>query len=96
MRGYSTSFSLASSALPGRIRAHIEAVYAMVRVADELVDGAWEGADPAAIREELDRFESVIAGAVASGFSTDLVAHAFAQTARHTGIGPAQWEPFFA
>ena len=96
MRSYSTSFSLATSALPGRIRAHIEAVYAMVRVADELVDGAWEGADPADLHVELDRFETVIARAVQTGFSTDLVAHAFALTSRRTGIGPAQWEPFFA
>lgn len=96
MRSYSTSFTLASSALPRRIRTHIDAVYAMVRVADEVVDGAWQTAAPQDVIGELDRFEQVIAQAVECGFSTDLVAHAFAASARATGIGPAQWEPFFA
>lgn len=96
MRSYSTSFTLASSTLPRRIRAHIDAVYAMVRVADEVVDGAWPGASPEETLEELERFEKVIAQAVERGFSTDLIAHAFAASARATGIGPAQWEPFFA
>lgn len=96
LRSYSTSFALASSALPRRIRTHIEAVYAMVRVADELVDGAWATGSPEAVRQELDRFEAVIARSAADGFSTDLVAHAFGVTARKTGIGPRQWEPFFA
>lgn len=96
MRGYSTSFTLASSALPRRIRTHIDAVYGMVRVADEVVDGAWQGATPEGTLTELDRFERVIAQAVERGFSSDLIAHAFAASARATGIGPAQWEPFFA
>lgn len=96
MRRYSTSFTLAAGALPRRIRTHIEAVYAMVRVADELVDGAWTTGSTADLHRELDRFESVIIAAVANGFSTDLIAHAFARTARATGIGPRQWEPFFA
>lgn len=96
MRSYSTSFALASSALPRRIRTHIEGVYAMVRVADELVDGAWATGAPEDVRRELDRFETVIAQAAEDGFSTDLVAHAFAVTARRAGIGPRQWEPFFA
>ena len=96
MRSYSTSFTLASSALPRRIRTHIDAVYAMVRVADEVVDGAWPGASPEETLDELARFEKVIAQAVERGFSTDLIAHAFAASARATGIGPAQWEPFFA
>lgn len=96
MRSHSTSFTLASSTLPRRIRTHIDAVYAMVRVADEVVDGAWPGASPKETLDELARFEKVIAQAVECGFSTDLVAHAFAASARATGIGPAQWEPFFA
>src|SRR5699024_250930 len=96
LRSYSTSFTLASSALPRRIRTHIEAVYAMVRVADELVDGAWAAGTPEAVRQELDRSETAIVRAAADGFSTDLVAHAFGVTARRTGIGPEQWEPFFA
>ncbi|WP_101652631.1 phytoene/squalene synthase family protein [Brevibacterium ihuae] len=93
---YSTSFSLAVRTLPGPVRAHIGSIYGMVRVADEIVDGAWDTADPAQARAELDRFEERIEAAVACGFSSDVIAHAFAHTARHTEIGPELWRPFFA
>lgn len=95
IKRYSSSFSLASSTLPRAVRTHIEAIYAMVRVADETVDGAWTGATPAQVRAELDAFESRIARAVETGFSSDLLAHAFARTARATGISSTQWGPFF-
>ena len=93
---YSTSFSLAVRTLPPPVRAHITSIYGMVRVADEIVDGAWDTADPAEARAELDRFEHRIEAAVAQGFSSDLIAHAFARAARDTGIGPDLWRPFFA
>ena len=40
MGQYSTSFSLATRLLRGRVRADIRHLYAVVRIADELVDGA--------------------------------------------------------
>ncbi|WP_051297346.1 phytoene/squalene synthase family protein [Brevibacterium album] len=96
IKRYSSSFSLASSVLPRAVRTHIEAVYAVVRVADEIVDGAWPEAPAAQVRAELDAFEERIAHAAETGFSSDLIAHAFARTARRTGISAAQWSPFFA
>lgn len=89
---YSTSFGLGTRLLPRAMRARIEDVYAMVRVADEIVD-TYRGADAGAL---LDDFESEVQGALERGFSTNLVAHAFGRTARAVGIGRAQTEPFFA
>ncbi|GAA2011789.1 phytoene/squalene synthase family protein [Brevibacterium samyangense] len=93
---YSTSFSLAARTLPRRVRMHIAAIYAVVRVADEIVDGAWPTASPEATAEALHDYRHRVARAVDAGFSTDPCVHAFALTARATGIGPAHWDPFFA
>ena len=39
IRRYSTSFGLASRLLDASVRQHVENIYALVRVADEIVDG---------------------------------------------------------
>jgi len=96
MREYSTSFSLATRLLPPHVRTHITSIYSLVRVADEVVDGAFPGASPEQKIAELDALESRVRDAHACGFSTDAYVHAFAWSARRVGIGPAQWEPFFA
>ena len=44
IHGYSTSFALATRLLPRQVRRDISSLYALVRVADEVVDGAAEGA----------------------------------------------------
>ncbi|MEU6247858.1 squalene/phytoene synthase family protein [Glycomyces sp. NPDC047010] len=95
---YSTSFGLACRLLGPRVRPHVRAVYALVRVADEVVDGpaAAAGLDPAATRHVLDDFEAHTLLAIDEGFSTNLVVHAFALTARECGIGPDLVRPFFA
>lgn len=94
---YSTSFSLATRLLSDRTRPHVRHVYALVRVADEIVDGpAGEaGVDAAGRRALLDDLEQETADAVARGFSTNLVVHAFARTARECGIGDDLTAPFF-
>ncbi len=89
---YSTSFGLGTRLLPRAMRRHIENVYAMVRVADEIVD-TYRGPDA---RELLDSFEREVDDAIARGFSTNLVAHAFGLTAAAVGIGREQTAPFFA
>ena len=98
IRSYSTSFGLASRLLTRGTRSRIEAVYALVRVADEIVDGvAASAAVPAAeIGAMLDALEAETEQALASGYSANLVVHAFALTARETGIGPELTAPFFA
>lgn len=91
LAGYSTSFGLGARLLGDRARRDIEAVYALVRIADEIVD-THRGPDAG---ELLDELEAQTARALATGYSTNLVVHAFARTARRTGIGARELDPFF-
>jgi 15-cis-phytoene synthase len=95
---YSTSFGLAARLLRRDHREHIRNVYALVRVADEIVDGpATEaGLEPALARTVLDELEQDTERAMAVGFSVNPVVHAFARTARETGFGAELTRPFFA
>lgn len=95
---YSTSFALACRLLGPRVRGQVRSVYALVRVADEIVDGAAEqaGLAPAVQRLVLDELEAETLTAIDRGFSTNLVVHAFATAARECGIGPELVHPFFA
>ncbi|MCW4466113.1 squalene/phytoene synthase family protein [Glutamicibacter sp. MNS18] len=95
---YSTSFSLACRLLGRTTRAHIANIYALVRLADEVVDGvASEAGLPAvAIAEALDRLEQETEAALRTGYSTNLVVHAFVCTARRHGITTELTAPFFA
>ncbi|MFH8250354.1 phytoene/squalene synthase family protein [Microbacterium sp. B2969] len=95
---YSTSFALACRMLGPRVRPHVRSVYALARIADEVVDGpaADAGLDAAAERFVLDELEAETLAAVERGFSANLVVHAFARTARECGIGADLIRPFFA
>ena len=96
---YSTSFGWATSLLPEGVRGQIKDIYAMVRVADEIVDGSAAGSNGAQkvnIRKQLDDLEGEIYAAMKVGFSTNLIVHAFALTAVEVGITKAMIEPFFA
>jgi phytoene/squalene synthetase len=97
IRRYSTSFGWASRLLPASMRDHIARVYALVRIADELVDGPAEaaGVDRETRGALLDDLESETERALRLGFSTNLIVHAFAATARTHGIGIELCEPFF-
>lgn len=96
MRRYSTSFSWATALLREPARCGIRALYALVRVADEIVDGAFEDAAVAERRALLDDLERTTEAALVTGRSTDLVVHAFAGTARRCGITTELTRPFFA
>jgi phytoene synthase len=98
IRRYSTSFGLASRLLSPAVRQHVENIYALVRLADEVVDGVAAEArlEAHAIRSQLDTLESETNEAMRCGFSTNLVVHAFALTARETGFGQELTAPFFA
>lgn len=95
---YSTSFGLATRLLAPPVRSRVRTVYALVRIADEIVDGAASGAglDVAAQRELLDDLELETENASRRGYSTNLVVHAFATTARLVGIDARLTAPFFA
>jgi phytoene/squalene synthetase len=97
IRRYSTSFGLASRLLEPGVRQHVENIYALVRVADEIVDGGVTeaGLDTAAAGRYLDEFEADTEQAIRTGYSTNLVVHAFARTARETGFGTELTKPFF-
>lgn len=94
---YSTSFGLAVRLLPQPVRGHIRDVYALVRLADEVVDGvaAASGLPPERIAAALDALEEDTYAAMASGYSTNLIVHAFALTARRVGIEREIVTPFF-
>ncbi|MEJ1922614.1 phytoene/squalene synthase family protein [Microbacterium sp. KHB019] len=98
IRRYSTSFGWASRLLPAAKREHIAHLYALVRLADELVDGPAEsvGVDTRTRGILLDELEADTARALTLGFSTNLVVHAFALTAREHGIDMELCRPFFA
>ena len=95
---YSTSFGLACRLLGPRPRPHVRNIYALARIADEIVDGpaAEAGLTPQAMSEVLDQLEQEVLDATNRGFSSNLVVHAFAGTARECGIGPELVAPFFA
>lgn len=89
---YSTSFGIGTRLLGEPMRGDIAAVYGLVRIADEIVD-THGGPDAGALLDELEQQTYVALG---TGYSTNLVVHAFAQTAQRTGIGREELEPFFA
>ncbi|GAA0991223.1 phytoene/squalene synthetase [Subtercola frigoramans] len=95
---YSTSFGLASRLLGAGVRGHVENIYALVRLADEVVDGVAASANLSAeqISVLLDTLERDTLEAMRVGYSTNLVVHAFALTAREVEFGPELVEPFFA
>ena len=98
IRNYSTSFGLASRLLAARTRMQIETIYALVRLADEIVDGVAAAAQLSRrdVGLRLDELEADTERALRTGYSTNLVVHAFALTARQTGIGTDLTRPFFA
>mgnify|MGYP000193237835 CR=1 FL=1 len=97
IREYSTSFGMAAKLLGAGVRQDVENIYGLVRLADEIVDGvaAYAGVDEKEIRRLLDELEAETEAAMLRGYSTNLVVHAFALTARRTGITPELTRPFF-
>lgn len=97
IRRYSTSFGLASRFLGPGVRQHVENIYALVRVADEIVDGAATdaGLDAVGAARQLNELERETELAMEHGFSSNLVVHAFALTARESDFGTELTRPFF-
>lgn len=92
---YSSSFGLASRLLPRPLRAHIANLYALVRLADEIVD---QPPSPSAIparSRALDELQAQTHRVLAEGHSTNLVVHAFGITANDCGIDSSLIDPFF-
>lgn len=96
IRSYSSSFGLASRLLAEPVRRDVRNVYALVRVADEIVDAPRPDQSASQRRVALDQLEDETKAAMQTGASSNLVVHAFAQTALRVGIGTDLTSPFFA
>lgn len=98
IKAYSTSFGIATRLLGPRHRRHVRNIYALVRVADELVDGAAAGADVSHPEQHaaLDLLETQTEQALRDGYSANPIVHAFARTARAAQIDERLTKPFFA
>lgn len=91
VKEFSDSFWLACTLLPRSVRESIFSIYGLVRLADEIVD-SYTGTDRAILLAELERETYT---ALECGFSTNLLVHAFQQTARQYGIDQTLLQPFF-
>ncbi|MEJ4112163.1 phytoene/squalene synthase family protein [Corynebacterium kroppenstedtii] len=94
---YSTSFTVSTRLLSPRVRHDIHNLYGVVRIADEVVDGAaaGHGLTPHQVQAILDDYEQRIVEGITIGFSTDPIIHAFITTARTCRIDPAHLSAFF-
>lgn len=95
---YSTSFGAATQLLGHRHRAHVKNIYALVRVADELVDGVAAEAHltPQQQLESLDALEAETHLAILRGYSSNPIVQAFANSARLAEIDDSLTAPFFS
>lgn len=96
IRSYSSSFGLASRLLAEPVRRDVHNIYALVRLADEIVDAPRPHQSADQRRRALDALHTDVADAISTGWSTNLVVHAFARTTHHAGIDAGLIDPFFA
>ena len=93
---YSSSFGLASRLLAKPVRVQVRNIYALVRVADEIVDNPDPVVATRARARMLGWLHEDVRHAVRHGYSANLVVHAFARTAVECGITDEVVDPFFA
>jgi phytoene/squalene synthetase len=88
---------MASRILSRESRRHIDNIYALVRLADEVVDGVAveAGLSRDEAGQQLDALEADTYAAMETGYSTNLIVHAFALIAREVLIQRDIVEPFF-
>lgn len=92
---YSSSFGLASKLLSEPVRTQVHNIYALVRVADEIVDNpdSTLGVEPRSTM--LTWLHEDVRHALQCGYSANLAVHAFARTAIECAIGEELIDPFF-
>jgi phytoene/squalene synthetase len=96
IRRYSSSFGLASLLLARPVRTHVRNAYALVRVADEIVDNPDPTLGRAARDRMLTSLQDDVRQSLETRYSGNLVVHAFASTAVECGIDAELIDPFFA
>lgn len=96
-RRHGTTYFWGAAILPPEQRRHVHAVYALCRLADDIVDAPGATDPEAAARTEaaLRAFQARFEQAVADGGSDDPVLAAVATSVRQTGIDPECFERFF-
>jgi phytoene synthase len=95
IRQYSSSFGLASRLLAEPVRTQVRNIYALVRVADEIVDNPDLALGPGPRERMLTWLHDDVRHALDAGYSGNLVVHAFARTATLAGIDVELVDPFF-
>ena len=95
IKQYSSSFSLATQVLDPETRRDIRNVYAVVRIADEIVDGTTAEANECP-ETALDVYEELVLHAPQHRFHTDPVLHAWANTHRRCKLNDDHVRAFFA
>lgn len=98
-REHGTTYYWGTLLLPPQARRHVSAVYALCRLADDIVDapGATAPAQVSATRADLDAFEARFDAALAGeSCADDATLAAIVTTARQTGIEHHCWSRFFA
>jgi phytoene/squalene synthetase len=95
IRRYSSSFGLASRLLAEPVRTRVRNVYALVRIADEIVDHPDPALPPEPRARMLSWLHADTRHALGTGYSANPVVHAFARTAAGCGIGAELVDPFF-
>jgi len=96
IRHYSSSFGLATLLLAEPVRTQIRNCYALVRIADEIVDNPEPGLGLEPRGKMLEWLHEDVRHAVRTGHSANLVVHAFARTAVRCRIEEELIDPFFA
>ncbi|GAB3993155.1 DUF5914 domain-containing protein [Nocardioides marmoraquaticus] len=95
-RKHGTTYFWGAALLPRERRRHVHAVYALCRVADDIVDhAAARGAGVDQVRSELATFRADFESAVATGSSPDPVLAAVARTVEECAIDPECFTRFF-
>lgn len=89
---YSTSFGQSTKLFDKSIRAHIFAIYGLVRIADEIVD-SYQGNDR---ESQLKKLEDDVDQAIRAGYSANPIVHCFALTVRKFKINQSYIRAFFA
>lgn len=95
IKQYSSSFSLATQVLDPGTRRDIRNVYAVVRIADEIVDGTTAEANECP-ETALDLYEEQVLHAPQHRFHADPVLHAWANTHRRCRLNDDHVRAFFA
>jgi 15-cis-phytoene synthase len=94
---YGTTYFWGAALLPRHRRRHVYAVYALCRLADDIVDDPATGTvtDPVGAGQRLDAFARHFREALWAGTCEDPVLAAIVHTVRTTGIDPECFDRFF-